>query len=65
MADEIGSGRGYEITVDGAPRTFRDRKEVAIEAAMLLKVKGKSDVVEIRDLRTGAKTMMMPDGRVA
>jgi len=33
------NGARYEIAIDGTPRTYRDRKELAIETATLLKTK--------------------------
>jgi hypothetical protein len=34
------TGVRYEIAIDGTPRTYRDRRELAIEAATSLKTKG-------------------------
>ena len=55
---------GYEIWHDGVPRTFRDRKEIAYEAALFAKAKAKSDIIEIVDCSTGEKTIVLTDGRL-
>jgi len=31
------TGACYEIAIDGTPRSYRDRKELAIEAAIFLR----------------------------
>jgi hypothetical protein len=47
------TGAQFEIRIDGAPRTYRDRKDYAMEAARLIKNK---NPVEVRDLRSGDVT---------
>jgi hypothetical protein len=47
-------GARYEITVDGAPRTNRDRRELAIEAGEYLKRRNPNSEVTVRDRMTGA-----------
>jgi hypothetical protein len=56
---------GFEIRVNGVPRTFRDLKEPAHEAARVIKNKVPGDIVEIVALSTGTKVVMMADGRTA
>ena len=56
---------GFEIRVNGAQRTFRDRSEVAFEAALFLKTRHRNDVVEVLDCATGIKVLMLEDGRTA
>jgi len=56
---------GFEILINGVPRTFRDRRQDAHEAALYLKSKARNDVVEIVDRATGVKVMMLEDGRTA
>jgi hypothetical protein len=46
-------GARYEITVDGAPLTNRDRKEIAIEGGEFLKQKNPNAKVMVRDRVTG------------
>jgi hypothetical protein len=60
----MGDGKGYKILHNGVPRTFRDRKEIAYEAARFLKVKAKGEIIEIVDQSTGAKTIVLADGRL-
>jgi hypothetical protein len=64
MPDGNGPGKGYEITVNGAGRTFRDRKATAIDAAQALKAKGKTDIVKVFDCTTGEETLVLADGRL-
>lgn len=54
---------GYDITVNGVPRTFRDAKESAFDAARIIKRRNKGEIVEIVDRSTGAKSIMLQDGR--
>jgi hypothetical protein len=46
-------GAHFEISIDGKPRSYRDRKSVAIEAAEHLKRKHPNSEVAVRDLRSG------------
>ena len=50
------TGAQFEIRIDGTPRTYRDRKDYAIEAARLLKSKQPHSMVEVRDLKSGEVT---------
>jgi hypothetical protein len=43
----------YEISVDGTVRTHRDAREIAIEAANVLKSRSPYSKVVVRDLWTG------------
>ena len=45
------TGAQFEIRIDGAPRTYRDRKDYAMEAARLIKSKTPHSVVEVKDLQ--------------
>jgi len=47
------TGAQFEIRIDGTPRTYRDRKDYAMEAARLIKSKYPHSVVEVKDLRSG------------
>ena len=60
----MGQGQGYEILHNGVPRTFRDRRETALEAARFAKSNAKADIIELRDCATGDKLVMLADGRV-
>jgi hypothetical protein len=49
-------GAQFEISVDGKPRSYRDVKAFAIEAAMFLKECRPTQEVSVRDLRDGITT---------
>ena len=49
-------GAQFEVLVEGKPRSYRDRKAVAIEAAEYLKWKHPHSVVEVKDLASGKAT---------
>jgi hypothetical protein len=54
---------GYEIRHNGVPRTFRDSRQTAFEAARFVKGKAKGEIIEIVDRSTGTKLIMLEDGR--
>jgi len=54
---------GFEILHNGVPRTFRDRKDTAYDAACFAKSKAPGDIIEVVDRSTGAKVIMLEDGR--
>ena len=54
-------GQGYEILHNGVPRTFRDRRETALEAAQFAKSRAKGDIIELRDRATGEKLVMLAE----
>jgi hypothetical protein len=43
----------FEISVDGVPRSYRDRREIAVEAAARLMAKYPHSVVALKDLQSG------------
>jgi len=47
------TGARFEIAIDGTTRTYRDLRELAIEAATRLKTKSPHAEVTVRDLETG------------
>ena len=51
-------GAQYEISIDGLSRTYRDRQDIALQTARLLKSKNPHGVVKMRDLQTGEKTVV-------
>jgi hypothetical protein len=51
-------GAQYEISIDGVPRTYRDRKDIAVQTARLVKSRNPNSVVKMRDLRTGEETVV-------
>jgi hypothetical protein len=50
------TGAQYEIRIDGTPRSYRDRKDYAMEAARLIKSKNAHSMVEVKDLQSGDVT---------
>ncbi len=49
-------GAQFEIRIDGTPRTYRDRKDYAMEAARFLKGKNPHSMVEVKELQSGDVT---------
>ena len=56
---------GFDILHNGVPRTFRDQKALAYEAARFAKTQNPADLIEIVDRSSGNKMMMLADGRTA
>ena len=54
---------GFHILHNGVPRTFRDNRETAFEAARFAKARTKGEIIEIVDRSTGQKLVMLEDGR--
>jgi hypothetical protein len=50
------TGARYEISIDGKPRSYRDTKSVAQEAAEYLKRRHPNSEVTVKDLQTGELT---------
>ena len=50
------TGAQFEIRIDYTPRTYRDRKDFAMDAASFLKSRNPHSVVEVRDLKSGEVT---------
>jgi hypothetical protein len=50
------TGAQFEIRLDGTPRTYRERKDYAMEAARLIKSKQPHSIVEVKDLQSGDVT---------
>ena len=50
------TGAQFEIRIDGTPRSYRDRKDYAMEAARLIKSKNPHSMVEVKDLQSGDVT---------
>ena len=43
----------FELSVDGVPRSYRDRKDLALQSAQILKSRNPNSVVRLKDLQTG------------
>ena len=50
------TGAKFEIRIDGTPRSYRDRKDFAMEAARLIKSKNPHSMVEVKGLQSGDVT---------
>jgi hypothetical protein len=59
----MAENRVYEIRHNGVSRTCRDVKAVAFEAARFAKALHPADIIEIVDLATGTKILILQDGR--
>jgi hypothetical protein len=66
---EAGEGRGlgamklvrsaqFEISIDGVPRSYRDRKDIALQSAQFLKSRNPNSLVKLKDLQTGEETIV-------
>jgi hypothetical protein len=64
MTTAKAQGAQFEISIDGTPRTYRDDKAMAIDAAQYLKRKYPHSVVTVENLQTGETTAVeyKPDG---
>jgi hypothetical protein len=51
-------GAQYEISVDGIPRSYRDREDIALQTSRFLKSRNPHSVVKLRDLQTGEETVV-------
>ena len=51
-------GAQFEISVDGVPRTYRDRQDIALQTARFLKSRNLHSVVKLKDLQTGEETIV-------
>jgi electron transfer flavoprotein alpha/beta subunit len=45
----------FEISIDGVPRSHRDQRDMAIEAAAQLMLKYPNSVVAVKDLQSGER----------
>jgi hypothetical protein len=55
------TGAQFEVSIDGVPRTYRDRKDLALLAAQILKSKNPNSVVKLKDLQTGEEIIVAFD----
>ena len=55
----------YEVRHNGVPRSYRAENSVAYKAARSAKKRAKRDIIELVELATGAKLVMLADGRTA
>ena len=52
------AGAQFEISIDGVPRSYRDRKALALQGARFLKSRNPNSVVKLKDLKTGEETVV-------
>jgi hypothetical protein len=52
------TGAQFEISIDGVPRTYRDRKDLALLAAQILKSRNPNSVVKLKDTQTGEEIVV-------
>ena len=52
------TGAQFEISLDGVPRTYRDRKDLALQSAQFLKSRNPNSVVKLKDLQTGEEIVV-------
>ena len=48
----------FELSVDGVPRSYRDRKDLALQSAQILKSRNPNSVVKLRDLQAGEEIVI-------
>ena len=46
----------FELSVDGVPRSYRDRKDLALQGAQILKSRNPNSVVRLKDLESGEES---------
>jgi hypothetical protein len=48
----------FELSVDGVHRSYRDRKDLALQSARILKSRNPNSVVRLKDLQTGQEIII-------
>ena len=48
----------FELSVDGVPRSYRDRQDLALQSAQILKSRNPNSVVRMKDLQTGEEIVI-------
>ena len=51
-------GAQFELSVDGVPRSYRDRRDIALHSAQLLKSRNPNNVVKVKDLQSGEEIVI-------
>ena len=52
------TGAQFEISIDSIPRTYRDRKDFALQSAQFLKSRNPNSVVKLKDLKSGEEIVV-------
>jgi hypothetical protein len=58
MVQKQGLETGFDILVDGKPRTYRDVRQTAIEAGIVFKRERPQSDVAVRDVRDNSITVI-------
>ena len=48
----------FELSIDGVPHSYRDRKDLALQSAQILKARNPNSVVKLKDLQTEEETVI-------
>ena len=48
----------YQISIDGVPRSYRDRQDIALQTARFLKSRNPNSTVTLKDLQTGEEAIV-------
>jgi hypothetical protein len=51
-------GAQFELSVDDIPRSYRDRRDIALHSAQLLKSRNPNSVVKVTDLQSGEEIVI-------
>ena len=52
------TGAQFEISIDAVPRTYRVRKDLALQSAQILKSRNPNSVVRLKYLQTGEEIVI-------
>jgi hypothetical protein len=58
MRVKIPQGTRYQISKDGIPRRYCDRKDLALQTARFLKSQNPNSTVVLKDLQTGEEAII-------
>jgi len=58
MRIKIPQGTQYQISKDGIPRRYCDRKDIALQTARFLKSQNPNSTITLKDLETGEETVV-------
>jgi hypothetical protein len=58
MRIKIPQGTRYQISKDGIPRRYCDRKDLALQTARFLKSQNPNSVVKLKDLQSGEELVV-------
>jgi hypothetical protein len=64
MRIKIPQGTQYQISKDGSPRRYCDRKDIALQTARFLKSQSLYSTVTVKDLQTGEEIIVVQSWRI-